>query len=635
LSIMERKKVFIASSKEANDKGFVSAMAAVLTAHDFEPHPWSFEFPTSVIILERLFEIANAVDFAICLFTEDMQYLWRGETHFGTAWNVVLEYGIFLQKLGKERVTIIRDGKAHIPTDLGGLVVGNIGGSDNEAIKKDIAKVTSEVVREWRKIPSLHQDLFGVNTPIVVEKARLEKTLHDLTRDHSKGRLRPKPIHFDETLIIELYVHGLKNTRSKFWTTTYLSSGFWVHKTSKIFNANVEMLERLRRKQGKDIKRLFLLKRPLDEEMDILNKKLIDYKNRKHGEEKLKDIKDQYFNLYENCLKLKKHGCEIRYAHDIFSNALISEHIAPGDTEIAIYDDFRIDFYGGAKTKKISSVTIYTNQHLDFGNLLNNSNDYFEQLWSQGSDIDHLLLRLEKTLSSFERRVDYTIKKLMEFDNDLNVADASLKRLEQEKVLKYLNDHGFNNKRINSLDIGTCTGRYPLLLKRVFGEDSLIYGIDSDHHCLEYIRVKKNILLNAGNEVGNIEFYEYDFLVNREPPLAPDMKFDVITCMLGTVSHFGWGMDNSANFRDNLQRAFQRMKGHLTENGVLIISNWSNNGLQNGLLSIYNERDRKLLKDSTEWSSRMKQRLNALSLKCEIVPAGLSRELDIFFCTHE
>ena len=628
-----KKKVFIASSKEVKNDGLIEPILKVLSENGFEPHPWYEEFPTGEIILERLLDIAKEMDFAIFFFNADVKFTWRNEELFGTAWNVVLEYGIFLQRLSRERVRIIQCGQSHIPTDLSGLIVTKIEATEMDKIKEKIEEKSKDIAKHWKNIPSLNDDNLGISKSIIEHKNDLEDILEIIAKHQKTNGIR-KPLVFDEKLIVNFYLNGLNNVEKRFWTTTYLSSGFWVHKTDGVIPANENMLSRLSKSRFKDVKRLFIIRREFEEELEVLRKKLTDYKNRKGGGDKLIEAKFQFRNLYESCKSLKAKGCDIRFVPDnIYAETFLNNYIRKDDTEIAIYDDYRVDFFGGGKKSKITEVKIFTNIHRDFKEIKLNSEKYFNHLWNESRDIDILLEQFEDVFINFDKKVDYTLKKLLIFDNDIEERDTFLKQEEMQQVKKYLIQNGISKTISTYLDIGTCTGRYPFELKEIINVNSTIYGYDSDPDCIDYLKLKKKIKKKEGNNVENIIFSQANFLYAHDKILDESRHFDLITCMLGTISHFGSSIDSSENFHDSLQLSLKKMASLLTENGILILSNWTQSGIDNGMLSIYNHNDIKILKSGTESGQKLKKRLEMLSLKIEdIRTVGHEKELDIYFC---
>lgn len=86
-----------------------------------EPLVWEQDFfvPTGTTI-GTLAEKVQNFDFAAFIFTPDDSLIIRGSTNATARDNVILELGIFIGALGKERVFIIRprDQELHLPSDL-------------------------------------------------------------------------------------------------------------------------------------------------------------------------------------------------------------------------------------------------------------------------------------------------------------------------------------------------------------------------------------------------------------------------------------------------------------------------------------------------------------------------------------
>lgn len=621
---ISKKSVFIASSSKVRDQNLLIPVIETLNKQGYNPRPWYDEFKTGEIIIEDLFRIAGEVDFAICFFAEDIEVKSEHNNVFGTAWNVVLEFGLFLQKLGRERVRIIHYGTSKIPSDLDGIVLGKIKKRSYTDIHTQISQATKTILNGWKNVPALHNDTYGINNSIIKYKDNLDRKLKSITVQNQQETLQ-----FDEKLIVNLYVNGLNNVKERFWTTTYLSSGFWVHKTANIINANLNMLKRLKRNPKADVKRLFLIRREFHDEKEILSKKLVDYKNRKGGIEYFKKLKANFETLSENCHDLLKEGCQIKFVHDsMLAYRTVNNYITVDDTEIAIYDDFRIDFYDGGRLRKITGLKTVANYHQEFPNVISNSEKYFKRLWKDASDIKDLLKEYKKVFDYYENKVDYTFQKIVKFDNDTNKSDADLKKSELTQVISYIKRFAYADKTQRYLDIGTCTGRYLFKLSTILNKQCNIYGFDSDPDCIKYISVKNKILKSVGKARKNLSVLKKDFLLDN---IKEEFEaFDLITCMLGTLSHFGWNLKD--NFKDDLQKALEVMSSILSDKGVIILSNWSQIGIQrDNLLSIYSQNDNRLLKEGTESRSRLIKRLQKLSLEYEILHDD-QRRLDIFFC---
>ncbi len=628
--IISSKKVFIASSHIAHENGRIEPIISVLRNNGYSVFPWYEAIQNNEWILESILNFARKIDFAICFFDEDVAVKQEGTEFYGTAWNVVLEYGVFLQELGRDRVKIIQYGSSKAPSDLAGMKLNNIK-SNSFSIDNEIKKRTLEIVRQWETIPAIHDDGLGIISPIADYREKLKTDIHFIST-LSESKSVTKPLELDERLIVDLYTSGLKNVEKRFWTTTYLSSGFWVHKSYPVLNANRELLSRLSNRNERDVKRLFIIRHPFEEEKEILKRKLVDYKSRKDNIVKLEQHYKEFRSLRDSCEEMIRMNCEVRYAYQNPSLPLpIHDEKIDADTEIAIYDNFRVDFFGGAMTKKIGRIRTYTNKHHNFDGFLNNAENVFTDLWERGENIDSLLADFDEIHKTFERKVDYTFEKLLKFDNNFNHSDKLIKDAEMTCVKNHLSSKDYWNNVFVYLDIGTCTGRYPFELKNLFSsKDCLIWGFDANPDCIEYLQVKKKIIEDAQQtEFPNLIFKEENFLANRDMLIEDGKKFNLITCMLGTISHFG--RQSHGNLKTHLQTALEKMKAILAKNGLLIISNWTSEGIKNNMLSIYNENDLTNLKEGTESTFSLRKRLELMGMTVTRETVGPKGELDILF----
>jgi predicted nucleotide-binding protein len=116
-----KPRIFVGSSKE----GLEIARAIQLELeHDAEVVIWSQGvFGLSRGTLESLVEEAGAFDFAILVLTPDDMTTKRGKTANAPRDNVLLELGLFIGRLGRERTYAMycRDDEIDLPSDLAGV----------------------------------------------------------------------------------------------------------------------------------------------------------------------------------------------------------------------------------------------------------------------------------------------------------------------------------------------------------------------------------------------------------------------------------------------------------------------------------------------------------------------------------
>lgn len=103
--------LFIASSSEEIDvaRQFANALSEVA-----EPTLWTDapEFRPTCSTLDGLFASAEHYDFGLFIFTPDDAITSRGENSFSARDNVILEFGLFLGRLGRERAfAVVADGE--------------------------------------------------------------------------------------------------------------------------------------------------------------------------------------------------------------------------------------------------------------------------------------------------------------------------------------------------------------------------------------------------------------------------------------------------------------------------------------------------------------------------------------------
>lgn len=112
-------KVFIGSSSEGADVAEDLEHSLGSTVH---PVRWDLDvFDPGSFTLEALLQAAAEVDFAILVATADDTTTKRGTTKPTARDNIILEFGVFVGALGRDRTFILAAGEIDLPSDLFGL----------------------------------------------------------------------------------------------------------------------------------------------------------------------------------------------------------------------------------------------------------------------------------------------------------------------------------------------------------------------------------------------------------------------------------------------------------------------------------------------------------------------------------
>ncbi|MDR2719612.1 MAG: methyltransferase domain-containing protein [Nitrososphaerota archaeon] len=178
------------------------------------------------------------------------------------------------------------------------------------------------------------------------------------------------------------------------------------------------------------------------------------------------------------------------------------------------------------------------------------------------------------------KQLAYDTNDYSQYDT-LPLEDEVKKTLELINFLSVFSKHKSSIKK--SLDIGTATGRYPFILKRLGVET---FGIDREKNSINYINQKKKVYgisdddsphLNVGDVLELTKFYEKN-------------SFDLITCMMGTFAHF------DTDKRHNICRQIHEI---LKPTGVLVISTWDIECEHLDYLSMYSQKQKELIKNNS------------------------------------
>ncbi len=587
--------------------------------------------------MTALFQQVERTDAAIFIFAKDDEVTIRGELGHSARGNVLLEYGLFVARLGRERVLILEEEGVNLPSDVFGITTVSFPAEPGVARNAALAVfVEEDVLPKWRglrpRLPSggdvMDTDLGYVKT-IRQERQKLDEIVGALNEfSTSPTSTTRSPIQFGSTVApISAYAEALGRVEKRFWTTTFLSSGFWTRPHGRVLAANEEMLKRIK-KSGGQARRLFLLDQPPHlvvqayRDHRILQRQLQKY-------EELGILQDEHEHLKSSMKSLLQQGFEVGVVFDDTKVHRSLPHgmlLDPKDSELAIYDDFRIDVFEGGRHGIIHTVTSYSPLFQYFPAYSKAAIDYFEELWNKADPMAEFIEDLQDAVDYTKSKIDYESNWLAIYEYALPQEDERLKTIElarvEEVLREEIKERGVEISRY--LDIGTCTGRYPIQLRSWVTLDGKILGVDEDYDCIRFAQA--NVERQCPDEK-RIEISQHEF-VAREVDIRGG--FDLITCMLGTLSHFGW--DRSRTYEDRLQKALARMAALLSDKGLLFLGTWSEYACKNRkMLGIYSQGDRERLAGWSPDTAELEKRLTAAGLKVvERVQPEL--RLDLTWC---
>ncbi len=149
-SAQRKPTVFIGSSSEALP--IVNRLVGFLGS-DFDVHPWNQSFPPGEYTLTALFQQVERTDAAIFIFAKDDEVTIRGELGHSARGNVLLEYGLFVARLGRERVLILEEEGVNLPSDVFGITTASFPATPGVARNAALAVFAEEdVLPKWREL---------------------------------------------------------------------------------------------------------------------------------------------------------------------------------------------------------------------------------------------------------------------------------------------------------------------------------------------------------------------------------------------------------------------------------------------------------------------------------------------------
>lgn len=626
-----KPKVFIASSSEA--QGVVDELVGLMGPEGFEPHPWDQIFGSGAYTFDALLDEVKLADAAVFIFAKDDELGFRGEATYSARDNVVLEYGLFSQGLGRDRVLILEEEGVRLPSDVLGIVTDQFP-SSKMALPAALRRFVRKAKAKWADLPvktSVGSDTvdagLGYIETLRREQCKLEEVVEKLRRFSSESSQVDEPVELGSTsAAVSAYAEALSLVQDRFWTTTFLSSGFWTRPQGRVLDANRDMLARVHRAGG-EARRLFLLDQPPNMVVDAYRvHRVLQRQLKKYDELEL--LAEQHRQLRRNMQSLLGQGFKVRAVFDengVYANLPDAIVADPKDSEIAIYDDFRLDVFEGGSQGVIRGVKSYSPMVSYFDAYLREASDTFDELWAKAQPMEEFIEELQEAADLAHAQIDYESNWLAIYEYALSEEDERLKTIELARVEEVIDqatkEQGLKIRRY--LDVGTCTGRYPINLRECVAADGEIVGVDEDYDCVRFAQA--NIERSCPDET-RIHIVHQNFAARRATLKPP---FDIITCMLGTLSHFGW--DTKPTHDDSMQRALERMAALLAHDGLLFLGTWSEAACaKRNLLGIYRESDKERLAKWTPTLDKLDERLAEASLA--VVDRAHPRRIDITWC---
>lgn len=127
----EKLKIFLGASREGEK--YLQELIDALSA-EFDVIPWYDRNVFSLnnqVFLDSLIKQSYLVDFAVFLATADDLTQSRGENQYAPRDNVIFEFGLFLQSLGKERCFMLAEENVKILSDMAGISLNKFSRDDS------------------------------------------------------------------------------------------------------------------------------------------------------------------------------------------------------------------------------------------------------------------------------------------------------------------------------------------------------------------------------------------------------------------------------------------------------------------------------------------------------------------------
>jgi SAM-dependent methyltransferase len=636
--------VFIASSREAIDDGWL-LRALVFAEERLEKEdvtvkflPWNVAFEAGDMTADRLINLADTVGAAIVVFTADDRTESRGDKGPAPRDNLVLEAGLFLNSLGFERVLLLREAESKIPTDLLGVNLPSFrkpAGEDapSQVAVQDLGKKICDFVRSAFARSQMGADS-SVTRAMMKSLKRVDKESVEV-RNAILGRTRQEdPIVLRDAPMA--YVDAVHEVKSTFLATTYLDSAFWTMKQLPVIEANKDLLDRLADAEGSTARRLILLSQPVEEELRAQQTRRRCLRS---THPRQVERMDREFNDFTKAnMNLVNSGFDVRVVYDhneLWKYLPEGMHFSPGDTELAVFDEDRIDIYSGFAQAGLPAAKVFgETTHRRFKAIYELTVTYMNELWESdyAKDFPTFAGELDSVILESQVELDYEPNWLLKYDWDANDGDRRLKQEEMDFVISVLGASGRQREVNRHLDLGTCTGRYMSTLQKFLGATGASVGVDLDMDCIEHCKRKHGDMLRDDRR---FRIQHGDL---RRSDSLPKESFDVVTCMMGTLCHLRREQVNGGGYDDPWQRGLENLTGRLAMNGDAFVAIWNTEKITHGsasqsLLSIYPQRSKDILLKQSPLKEEFEARLRQAKLR-PVADRLLGDQLHVYHLQH-
>lgn len=626
--------VFIASTQEAIDNGWLlkalSHAEARLADKEVPVNflPWNEFFGPGDMTAEKLVGFASTVGAAIVVLTGDDSTQSRGEESSSPRDNLVFESGLFLSHLGFGKVLLLREENSKIPSDLLGVNLISFkkpdGDSPSAIAIQNLGREICEFVSSVFTKSSGEVD--GSVTRAITKSLQRTEAHSSEIRAAISGRPRHgDPIPMPDACMA--YVDAVDEVESTFLTTTYLDSSFWTMRQMPVIEANNKLADRM--KEGGTARRLILLSQPFEDEIKAQRERR---RSLRTAHPNLVEQMDREFKSLARANKnLNESGFSVKvvFDHDDLWQGLPEKMpFSEGETELAVFDSDRIDVYSGFTGNGLPAAEVFDKTtHRSFETIYELTSSYVDELWNSdhAEDFSVFETEMQEVIDENRFEIDYEANWLLKYDADADENDARLKREEMAFVVDALSGNGNVEKH---LDLGTCTGRYLAALRQCLDIDVSV-GVDYDSDCIAHCkRVHRELLQNNRFRIVDADLRYSDSL--------PGERFDLVTCMMGTLCHLRMGQVRGP-YDDAWQLGLENLAGRLAEGGDAFVAVWNtgtsvgNNG--SPLLSIYPRRTNEILLRQSPSPEEFEGRLEQAKLRA--VSHGLiEQRLHVYHLRH-